>query len=383
MDEFDFELPPDDDIDDLLEDEDELDVLREIENQKPATVAPNSLQSQSVTKKPNEEDAENIFKEFENEATEVPVILKSPQAKRPRLNDDFPALDDVTNVFESVDTVSSQFRPSQTPSFRLPRVGERKVYKRIPLDCDYQSVTMMDGERFYMRMKSERDQQLKEEDVTLRRGDTRRLGLCGQPFSTLLEQAIEEQCRIQQQMATAIETVQPMEIDSGFSSSSDDESAGKSTLWVEKFRPRSYMQLLSDDGTNRTLLTWLKLWDKVVYGKEEKKPKKPKAEELGQGDGKGSKPNFKPAPGPSDVIEELDDSDRPQQKTALLYGPPGLGKTTLAHVVATHAGYNVVEMNASDDRSLQVSALSSSLGSLLQYFCFTRHLRPSLTQLLK
>ena len=37
---------------------------------------------------------------------------------------------------------------------------------------------------------------------------------------------------------------------------------------------------------------------------------------------------------------------------SLLYGPPGLGKTTLAHVVANHAGYNVVEINASDDRSL-------------------------------
>jgi SpoVK/Ycf46/Vps4 family AAA+-type ATPase len=35
---------------------------------------------------------------------------------------------------------------------------------------------------------------------------------------------------------------------------------------------------------------------------------------------------------------------------SLLYGPPGLGKTTLAHVVANHAGYNVVEINASDDR---------------------------------
>ena len=34
----------------------------------------------------------------------------------------------------------------------------------------------------------------------------------------------------------------------------------------------------------------------------------------------------------------------------LLAGPPGLGKTTLAHVAAKHAGYNVVEMNASDDR---------------------------------
>lgn len=38
-------------------------------------------------------------------------------------------------------------------------------------------------------------------------------------------------------------------------------------------------------------------------------------------------------------------------QVALLCGPPGLGKTTLAHVIARHAGYNVVEMNASDDRS--------------------------------
>lgn len=37
----------------------------------------------------------------------------------------------------------------------------------------------------------------------------------------------------------------------------------------------------------------------------------------------------------------------------LLCGRPGLGKTTLAHVVASHAGYNVVEMNASDERTAQ------------------------------
>ena len=116
---------------------------------------------------------------------------------------------------------------------------------------------------------------------------------------------------------------------------------------------------MSDDGTNRTLLTWLKLWDKVVFGKEDKKPRKPpKVDDKGDAKTTGKFPAFKPASGPSDIIEELDDTDRPQQKTALLYGPPGLGKTTLAHVVATHAGYKVVEMNASDDRSLQVRELT-------------------------
>jgi DNA polymerase III delta prime subunit len=57
----------------------------------------------------------------------------------------------------------------------------------------------------------------------------------------------------------------------------------------------------------------------------------------------------------TEVIEELDETGRPKQKVALLFGPPGLGKTTLAHVVAKHAGYNVVEMNASDDRSIEGS----------------------------
>ena len=39
-------------------------------------------------------------------------------------------------------------------------------------------------------------------------------------------------------------------------------------------------------------------------------------------------------------------------QVVLLCGPPGLGKTTLAHIIAKHAGYNLVEINASDDRSI-------------------------------
>ena len=32
-------------------------------------------------------------------------------------------------------------------------------------------------------------------------------------------------------------------------------------------------------------------------------------------------------------------------------GPPGIGKTTLAYILAKHAGYNAIEINASDDRT--------------------------------
>ena len=73
------------------------------------------------------------------------------------------------------------------------------------------------------------------------------------------------------------------------------------------FRPKSYMQLLSDDGTNRTLLTWLKLWDKIVYGKEV--PKKPS--KAGP-DGEPQKFQFHSN---NEVIDEYDSTGRPQQKT--------------------------------------------------------------------
>lgn len=47
-----------------------------------------------------------------------------------------------------------------------------------------------------------------------------------------------------------------------------EPTADKDTrLWVEKYKPRKYIDLLSDEMTNRSLLYWLKMWDKVVFGK--------------------------------------------------------------------------------------------------------------------
>ena len=39
-----------------------------------------------------------------------------------------------------------------------------------------------------------------------------------------------------------------------------------------------------------------------------------------------------------------------EKKPALLYGPPGVGKTTSVHLIAKELGYQLVEFNASDER---------------------------------
>ncbi|KLJ13830.1 chromosome transmission fidelity protein 18 [Blastomyces silverae] len=99
-------------------------------------------------------------------------------------------------------------------------------------------------------------------------------------------------------------------------------------MWTEKYRARRFKDLIGDERTHRSVLRWLKGWDAIVFpGLAKLKPKAPMANSF---------------------------EERAHRKVLLLTGPPGLGKTTLAHVCAKQAGYEVLEINASDERSRDV-----------------------------
>ncbi|KAK2758378.1 hypothetical protein FQN54_004228 [Arachnomyces sp. PD_36] len=98
-------------------------------------------------------------------------------------------------------------------------------------------------------------------------------------------------------------------------------------MWAEKYRAKKFTDLIGDDRTHRSVLRWLKGWDRIVFPGLAKAKKK---------------------------TSENDTEERVHRKILLLPGPPGLGKTTLAHVCAKQAGYEVLEINASDERSRDV-----------------------------
>ncbi|KAI9672497.1 MAG: hypothetical protein M1817_003263 [Caeruleum heppii] len=108
-----------------------------------------------------------------------------------------------------------------------------------------------------------------------------------------------------------------------------DGRASVTPMWTEKYRSRHFTELVGDERIHRSVLRWLKRWDSIVFPGHAR-----------------PKPIAKAAPG--------DHEERPHRKILMLTGPPGLGKTTLAHVCARQAGYEVVEVNASDERSRDV-----------------------------
>ena len=136
--------------------------------------------------------------------------------------------------------------------------------------------------------------------------------------------------------------------------------------------------MLTRQRVNRQVLEWIKSWDEVVFGSTEFKTRMAAAARVaqerqatrrgrgggnaggrsggggggagreggGSGGGEGHSPRkaaFVSANAPKGAAAG---DRRPEKRVLLLHGPPGAGKTTLAHIVAAQAGYRAVEINA-------------------------------------
>ena len=78
--------------------------------------------------------------------------------------------------------------------------------------------------------------------------------------------------------------------------------------WVEKYRPKRLKDVVGNSSAVNTLVKWVEEWRR----------------------------------------------GKPEKKAILLYGPPGVGKTSVAYALANELGYDYIELNASDTRTYSI-----------------------------
>ncbi|XP_034394434.1 chromosome transmission fidelity protein 18 homolog isoform X2 [Cyclopterus lumpus] len=383
MDEYDELFEVQDEFEDQFADE--LDALAQLEGEEPSNLG----KRQNQGPEGNPPDVEHLLhaqpttpkaKRRKQEAGVVKRLFNSlRESEAPSRSDDItppssPEQYETPRNLRSIPAVLdiSGFATIPESPRRPPTAAPASLHvlKRPPLEGEYISVTDSSGSRVYLRQTEDTGKKVADSrSVTNSQGA---LGLLTVPIGVLREQeaerrlqlVIEESQHLADQHASSVNDVLA-QADSREDEENDDpqDAEGRtSRLWVDRFSPRHYTELLSDDFTNRCLLKWLKLWDTVVFGRERKsRPARSDFQAPNQNSFKPNQPDQNPNRFKSkiEVTEELleaelDQYKRPRFKVALLSGPPGLGKTTLAHVIAKHAGYNVVEINASDDRSAEV-----------------------------
>lgn len=183
----------------------------------------------------------------------------------------------ITNAADRTAEASTSYSRTSAPSWSgADIVGESM------------SVTLEDGRRAFCKLHDSK------QGVSTYHRRNQHKTLLSTPISSLMQQVEQEA------FATAVKASKLQQArDLSFTEYAKLTEPPQEALWVDKYSPQSFFELLSDEQVNREVIRWVKSWDARVHKKA-----------ATQG-------------GPMTAQLQLG----PEQRLLLLSGPPGAGLT--------------------------------------------------------
>eukprot|EP01122_Echinamoeba_exundans_P003703 TRINITY_DN13779_c0_g1_i1.p1 TRINITY_DN13779_c0_g1~~TRINITY_DN13779_c0_g1_i1.p1 ORF type:complete len:958 (-),score=203.79 TRINITY_DN13779_c0_g1_i1:36-2873(-) len=330
----------DDDDFPIEENEEDLAAMREIEREYGRMDKPTAARQLIYD---DDELGDDVLSFFDKPQASA---FAPPDANKTSTHDDILTLDlTKKRDREEIDLALAELipEPKKSRSELLYR-GSKGKYSNLPIqgkDSIYSTDSR--GRRVFIELEDENA----PPSIQVASGPSRIINL-----SALRERARKEEeyeffkrSQLERDSASAKEQQQADSVDT-FTSSKP-----RSSLWVDKYSPKSFFELLSEEKVNRNVLSWLKDWDGIVFNKEVKPSalsQRYNNSQMRRGGG-WNRPPLNPTL-TSLVSPDKKMRDGPAVKTILISGNPGIGKTTLAKIIARHCGYEPIEFNASDDR---------------------------------
>ena len=135
----------------------------------------------------------------------------------------------------------------------------------------------------------------------------------------------------------------------------------KTLLFTDKYKPKTYSDLLTEEKTNREILTWMKSWDEIVFNRKFTIPKIPIIQNINNQNKNYLNKSKKIVNSNSQSLNEKNNINQieyyeveyvqSKHKIILISGPPGIGKTTMANIISRQCGYEPIIINSSDERT--------------------------------